>query len=188
MISNQKKVKCWSFILTSFTDNDINRLSNLPPDLFSYVTFSVCGDDTGNRFLQGFVRTHKRCYKSLLYRTVGENVIHDIPGRNEDLYYVLTIIHLGQSLKEFGIPTKSRFEGHLKELKEFKSSVFHGITASDELMKRFPKICLQFPNLVVKHTHAASVKPEIANISTPEDHKRWFDAWKEGKMYQVKHN
>jgi hypothetical protein len=106
---NKRKAKCWSFIFTTFTDNDVTRLSNLPSTLFAYTTFAECVDDTGNRFLQGLVRTHSRCYKATLDREIGDNVIYDIPQNNNEILYVLTTIQLSQSPKEIGNPIGSRF-------------------------------------------------------------------------------
>lgn len=176
-----RKAKLWSFIFTSFTDDDVNRLSTLPP-CFTYTSFALCNDDTGKQFLQGFVRTDHRCYKSMLYRSIGDNVIYDIPERNEDVCYILTTIQLSSSPKEFGSAEKTRFEGYLKEIKEFKAAVNIGVTATDKLTKRYPKICLSYPLLVQKYLRvkelSAPLTPSLnASTSEPTKHDDAVNEW-----------
>ena len=189
-----RKAKCWSFIFTSFTDNDVRRLSNLPPSIFAYITFAVCTDDTGNRFLQGIIRSHTRCYKPTLYREIGDNAIYDIP-QGGDVLYILTTIQLGQFPKEFGSATNSRFECHIKDLKELKNTVKIGITAPDQLSRRFPRICFSYPSLVMRHISeaTASRRPAVSELSLDE----WtnagspkgiplkvYRAWRNGELHQ----
>lgn len=119
---HERKAKIWTFIFTSFTDNDVTRLSNLPPH-FLYTCFAICKDDTGNQYLQGLVRIENRNYKQSVRRSIGDNAIYDIPETNEDVYYIVTTIQFSVSFREFGSAKGSRFEGYLNDMKEFKSTI-----------------------------------------------------------------
>lgn len=147
---HDRKAKLWTFIFTSFTNDDVNRLSNLPPN-FMHTSFAVCEDETGNRFLQGLARTKDRIHKRVLRRSIGNNATHDIPVTLEDiLCCVVTTIQLSSSPKESGSMKGSRFEGYLEEIKEFEAATNCGMTPSNKLMKRHPKVCLCFPLQVMK--------------------------------------
>lgn len=128
--------------------------------------------------MQGIVRAHRRLYKQVLRRLIGDNVICDIVSSNEDLYYVLTTIQLSASPVERGSEEKTQFQNYLKELKEFKAAVNNGITTTDQLLKRHPKICLLSPLLVWKflNLHPSQAPPKFLNQALPHDDviARWL--------------
>lgn len=145
--------KFWSFVFTSFTDNDITHLSNLDPDIAAHTSFAAAADDTGKQFIQGLVCAHKHRHKVTSCHLTGDNAMCDIPETIKDLHCVVTTIQLSSFPQEFGSAKGSRIESHLKEIKEMKTTMnFASPTPStDQLPRRFPKICLLFPLQVQRH-------------------------------------
>jgi hypothetical protein len=51
----EHKAAHWAFTLPSFSSVDVQRLSSLSQETVLYVAFTICDNDTGNRYLQGFI-------------------------------------------------------------------------------------------------------------------------------------
>ena len=66
-----RKASQWAFTLPSFSTNDIVHLSALISSEILSVAFAICDDDTGNCYVQGFVKTSKRLCVGGLVRPMG---------------------------------------------------------------------------------------------------------------------
>lgn len=166
MSNLDRKSKCWSFIFTSWNDHDIDHLCNLPASFkFEYLSFGVCVDDTGNRFLQGFIQMEKRCYRSMLCHEIGENAIYDTSQCNDDILYVLVTIQLGEFPMEFGSSVNSRFGWFLSELNEFKKTVRKFGIPPEQVGRRFPRICAIHPLLVIRYIKEITPEPQFPQVN-----------------------
>lgn len=64
----RRRASQWAFIFTRFCIADITRFSNLPTEDVSYVTIAVLRDGTDNCYLQGYVKTSRRCRVGMLQK------------------------------------------------------------------------------------------------------------------------
>ena len=99
LIDIEHKASRWHFVISSSFANSetIQRLSVLPRQ--NYTVFAVREDDTGNRFIEGFIRTFKRCRLSAVRKLIGPSIIsvvYNVPQTIID-------IHLQEETYEFGL-------------------------------------------------------------------------------------
>jgi len=156
-----RKASQWAFTLPSFSTNDIVRLSALISSEILSVAFAICDDDTGNRYVQGFVKTSKRLCVGGLVRPMG-CAIFSIVSSSGALTDLLTEIQLNknQEFFEFGNATACNRQGQRNDIAMFKHSVNSGTFSMDTLKALFPKIFENFPNLVytyIKKIHPTSI-------------------------------
>jgi hypothetical protein len=144
----RKKATQWSFTLPSFSSEDIDRISNLPPADVLYITFAICNDDTGNCFLQGFVKTAHRRRVGPLVRLIGWGVFTICPTPT-CVRHTIMEIQMNRSFKEFGDVAAAQFQGFRKDVIAFKTSAAAGLNI-DELKTLYPNICARYPGLVLK--------------------------------------
>lgn len=62
----------WAFTVLRVKDEDIKLLSTLPLKDICYINFSVSEDNSNNnRYIEGFVKTVKRCRTGFLLQLFG---------------------------------------------------------------------------------------------------------------------
>jgi hypothetical protein len=152
MPSTGPKSSQWSFTVPASSSTTIDRLSSLRSDLVVYVTFVVCDDDTGNRYIQGLVKTSRSCRTGPLKKLIGNAVFTTVTRPSE----ILMDIHMKPSFQEFG---KSPFENRAREIASFKHTVDHGIYSIDYLMETYPYVCTRHIGLVLKYIHDVTTEP-----------------------------
>jgi hypothetical protein len=158
MPSRGPKVSQWSFTIPSFSSKTINHLSNLPMNLVLYVTFTVCDDDISNRYIQGLIKTARRCCVGSLRKLIRDALFSTVPRPSE----ILTNIHMKPSFQEFG---RSPFENHIREIASLKHTVDHGTYSIDYLMETHPYVCTRHIGLVLRYIHnAISAKSETPEV------------------------
>lgn len=142
------KATQWSFTLPSFSSEDIDRISSLPSTDVLYITFAIRDDDTGRSFLQGFVKTTRRCRVNLLVRLIGWGIFTICPTPT-CVRQIMMDIQMNRSFKEFGDVAAAQFQGFRKDVIAFKTSAAAGLNI-DELKTLYPNICARYPGLVLK--------------------------------------
>ena len=95
----RRKALQWGFTMASFDDATIDRLSRLPREEVVYMTFAICDDDTGNQYLQGFVKTVRCLHVCRLTRLIGPVCFSILTHSN--ISNILAEIRLN-SYSEFG--------------------------------------------------------------------------------------
>ena len=149
---NRPKSTQWSFTVpASLTNRIVARLSTLSSDTILYLTFADVDDDTNNRYVQGFIKTSKRCRVSELRGLVGPTIF-TIMSTLSDVNDVLTEILLNREVFEFGDVLACNRQGHRKDITMFKRSVDSGVSSIELLKELHPKICENYPGLVQSYT------------------------------------
>ena len=124
----RRKAKQWSFTYHRFDTMVINRLSRLPPAHIKYITFAVFDNDTGNRYLQGFIKVFRRVRVDLLRTLIGP-ALFGIASPSD----ILVEIRTQHTFHEFGdIPLQHR--AFCDEIDGFKRNVGLGVS-TDELAR-----------------------------------------------------
>lgn len=98
-----------------------------------YITFAICNDNTGNRYLRGFVKTVRRCRISAIKRIVGKAIFYTVQRVSE----ILIDIHLKPSFWEFGT---AHDKSHRDAIMELKQSIDNGTVSINILMTNHPYI------------------------------------------------
>jgi hypothetical protein len=147
--ANEKKAVQWSFTLPSFCDAVIERLSTLPPEDITYVGFMIRDDDTGNRYLQGFLKTSRRRGIAYLVRLIGYGMWNTCSSPST-VTRILREIQTSPGFKEFGELGTVNAQGFRKDLSSFKLAAEAGLT-KDQLLLLYPRVCAQYPGFVNRH-------------------------------------
>jgi len=133
------KASQWSFVLSSsFVNNKtLERLSKLPlTDDFVYVTFAVNYDNTGNHFIEGFVRTSVRRRVSFLKRKIGPamfSVARLVPD-------ALVAIQTKAVYSEYGDSSSFLFHGLVRDISALRLEILNGWMSRRQLMETFPRL------------------------------------------------
>jgi hypothetical protein len=149
MEDNRPKAQHWTFVKPSFDDNDIDRVQNLHrgyPSLIVYVAFAICDDDTGNRSIEGFVKTSRRCRSSTLHGMIGPALFKPVA----DLKGALRDIHSSRDVQEQGDASALRCSDavirNAKLLRELLDK-----DGLEQTLLAFPAACSEYPRLVRNH-------------------------------------
>jgi hypothetical protein len=143
----RRKASQWGFTMASYDSAVIDHLSNLPPEDVLYITFASLQDDTGNRFLQGYVKTSRRLRVNGLKDLIGPAVFSVITC----VLDTLVEIQLQASYSEFGDPRTARLSGYRTDLIDFKNAIKHRVHPVDELKTRHPRLFEDYPRLAEKY-------------------------------------
>jgi hypothetical protein len=139
----------WSFTLPSFSDADIARLSTLPPENVVYVAYTIRDDDTGKRYLQGFIKTSRHCRVASLVCLIGYG-IYSTCSTPTIVTHILTEIQTSPGFKEYGEVGTALTQGFCKDLANFKLAAEAGLT-KDQLLVLYPTVCERYPGFVNSH-------------------------------------
>ena len=141
----------WFFTFPWFLQDDIARISNLVlehAETIAYLTFAISDDDTGNHFLQGFVRlTHRRTVRTLV-NLVGSGIFTVCPTPTSARQAGMDI-QMNHHFEEFGDPTTLQYPGIRDDIAGFKKAAAAG-SGIAELMTSYPEICSRYPGFVLK--------------------------------------
>ena len=148
-LDTRPKASQWSFSVHPVSTAMINHLSRLPPKDVNYTTFAVLFDDTGKRYIQGYVKTSYRSRFTLLKRLIGPAII-SMCARPTD---VLLEIQLNNFF-EFGEDERTKV--FRMELASLKHQIESGLTYH-QLLDTFPHICSRNPFAVMKHINAMAL-------------------------------
>lgn len=133
MFNSNRKARQWSFVIPSYNGETINRLSNIALDDFEYITFAICDDDTNNSFVQGLIKTNRRCNVNLLKKMIGD-AIFSVEAHAHD---VLMDIRLNKSFIQIGETPLEDYEGDIISL---KCEVHLGERSIENLMQTYPHL------------------------------------------------
>lgn len=129
-MSNAPRAKNWSFTLNNYTDDDIARLTNLPPDV-SYIIFGKEVAASGTPHLQGTVCFHQRLRLNHAKNFLGN--AHLAPTRS--LSHSIEYCRKDGDVFESGPPpcsgpsnNRQKRKSKADELEDFKNSVKEGVT------------------------------------------------------------
>lgn len=160
--NTRRKSRQWAFTIPAFSNATIDRLLNLPLDDVTYLTFAICDDDTSNRYIQGLLKTTRRCSVCVPKRMIG-NAIFSVVTCPKD---ILMDIHLTKSFVEFG---ETPFENHHGEIASLKCAIDMGEHSVENLMQAYPHICAQYIRHVLRYIHdVTSTKTETSKTETSE--------------------
>jgi hypothetical protein len=149
MKEHERQAVQWQFTLPSFSDADIERLSTLPLEDITYVAFAIRDDDTGNHYLQGFVKTSRRRRLAYMVRLIGYGMWSTC-STSATVTRILTEIQTSPGFKEFGEVGTALTQGFRQDLASFKVAVEAGLT-KDQLLVLYPGVCARFPGFVNSH-------------------------------------
>jgi hypothetical protein len=144
---HRPKATQWAFTLPAFKSKNIICLSTLPAEEILYITFAVVDDDTGNRYLQGFIKTVNRCRVGKLITLMGYTFYSTV-GTSGAVTDLLAEIQLNDEVFEFGDSTVCNRQGRRNDIAMFKHSVDSGIFSIALLKDLHSKICENYPGLV----------------------------------------
>ena len=150
----RRKASQWGFTMSSYDSVVIDHLSNLPPEDVLYITFASLQDDTGNRFLQGYVKTSRRFHVGKLKDLIGPAVFSTITR----VLDTLVEIQLQASYSEFGDPRTARVSGYCTDLIDFKNAIKHRVHSVNSLKKRHPRLFDDYPRLAEKYIRETLTK------------------------------
>jgi hypothetical protein len=150
----RRKASQWSFVIPSFTSAVVDRLSNLLSDNVMYITFAICDDDTGNRYLQGYIKFSRRCRDTILRRLIGPAIFSTCA----QVYETIMEIQMNPSFNEFGKDDPS--EQFRTEISSLKRLIGQGATIF-QVLESFPHACVRNPHAVRKY-----IEKVAAPIST----------------------
>ena len=74
------KAKQWSVVIPKVNEEQMEKLSKLSREEFPFVTFAVCVDDVGNRFIQGFIKSSRRRRLGPIRTLIGPSIITMCPS------------------------------------------------------------------------------------------------------------
>ena len=104
----RRKGSQWGFTMSSYDQAVVDRLSNLPPEDVLYVTFATLEGDTGNHYIQGYIKTTRRFRVGKLKDLIGPAIFTIV----SHVIYLLVEIQLQSAYSEFGDPRTARLSGY----------------------------------------------------------------------------
>jgi hypothetical protein len=115
-----------------------------------YIVFSVCTDDTGSCYLQGFIKTSVPVNMEMLINLCGP-AIYTL-GLNQTP--ILTEIYMNSFVYEFGNVNLTNFKQTKAEIKSFKADVDTTIkNVKEEIQRKYFDFFQRNPNLVLRYLH-----------------------------------
>lgn len=143
----RRKGSQWGFVIpmSLTTTATVDHLSNLSINKDAlYVAFAICNDDSGNSYLQGYVKTSRRCRVGVVKSLIGQAIFTNTPYAPD----VLIEIYLKPNFKESGDAGKeAKFRENVTSFKYFASANY----TIDQLMESFPHICTRYPGVVHRY-------------------------------------
>lgn len=172
----------WCFTLNNYTEEDVDRLSNLP-DTVSYCIFGREVGESGTPHLQGFVQFSDRVRITQVKQFVGATA-HVEFARNVPA--AIEYCKKEGNFREFGQICGSA--GKRNDLDEFKEAVKGGnlklsVLREDhsEVFAKYPRFCLEYiqdhyPQKVVEEYPLRPWQQELKNMldQEPDDRKIIF--------------
>ena len=134
---------------TLFNDADHERISNLCrsyPDEILYVAFAICVDHTGNRYVEGFVKTASRCRVASLQAKFGDVFFKTV----SDIKSAIRDIHSNSHVEE---------QGDASAVRRLQVSINNAMLLKEVLNKQglektllsVPNACSDYPRLMYNH-------------------------------------
>jgi len=183
------KAAQWCFTLS--TSGELERLAGLEAnEVVCCGTHATCEDDTGNRYVQGYVKFKRRLRLPTVRRLIGNGIYTSCLRAND----ILMDIQLSSGFEEFGKDVRS--EKFRQQLSDFKQLIDRGVTVHT-LMRQFPETCIRNPHAVIKHVEKAAADRDSEPPSDPAAFEEWknagspkglawkvYQGWKKGEVYQ----
>ena len=140
------KARQWTFTVPSFSTGLLDHLSVLikTPSV-GYITFAICEDDTGSKFLFGFIKLMNRCRSSTLTHLIGPSTLEICASAKP----ALLEIQMNSSFQEFGEDKRS--ECFRSDVKAAKSMIDNGFSIDDILTSGCATVCSVNPRIVRKY-------------------------------------
>ena len=132
------KAARWCFTISNLTDAMINRILGLHlSDKFLYTMFTILKDNTGDRYMQGYLKASHRHRVNLLRKLIGSFAMFTCAFSSRDVNTTLLEIQLNP-FQEFGVDQQTQdFRSRVSHLKtEVKSGA-----SLCQLTQDFPDIC-----------------------------------------------
>ena len=139
-----RKAQQWSFAIPSFTKALFDHLPTLiDRTKVLYITFTICDDDTGNQFLLGFIKFHKRSRLSEVGRLIGPSS----PETCTKVKPILLKIQMNTSFQELG--KDKRPEAFRALISNVRAMTNEGVTL-DKLLSLHMEVCSENLRAVMK--------------------------------------
>lgn len=151
----QSKAKHWAFTLNNYTQQDVDRLSTLPPQCI-YVIYGKELGQNGTPHLQGHVSYSKRVYFNIVKAFVSDRAhIEAARNCNASIEYCKKD---GDYVEHGEMPTGG---GNRNDLAAFKEAVKAGMTSLVELREHHSDIYGRMPRFVLEYVADHTPLPEL---------------------------
>ena len=142
---NGNKCSQWNFILSIPPNTDkITPLLKLPKNDILYSLFAICDDNTGNKYIEGYIKTTRRHRVSFVKKLIGEaifKVVRYVP-------FTIGTLLLKPSFFKAGSLKTTRYLSFPNEVVSFK----HNATLSMNQMKTsYHDLFAKIPELVITY-------------------------------------
>lgn len=135
-------------MLTSHSvGDDIKRLSNLPEKHVLYIAFSVEKDNTGNQYIEGYIKTTRRHRVSFMTKLIGPVIFDKVAC----VQGALLVILLRPSVIECGSLDGTCFGSLRNNIAQFKEDVSE--YPVKQLMVTYPRL-FAYPAVVHPYIEA----------------------------------
>ena len=106
------KAKQWSVVIPKVNEEQMEKLSKLSREEFPFVTFAVCVDDVGNRFIQGFIKSSRRRRLGPIRTLIGPSIITMCPS----YWDMIFTIQINDLFYQFGKATSTSMDKFLSKI------------------------------------------------------------------------
>lgn len=157
VLKDGNKCSQWSYVFSkSFVNHEtVKHLSALPRADVLYNVFATREDNTGNPYIEGFIKLTRRHRVAFLKKLIGPvifNVVYDVPR------FLLELnLNCSDDVKEFGDPSSTKFNCFRNDIPLFKKEA--GRTPLDRLSKTFPHFFAKYPELVIPFIEKKKKEP-----------------------------
>jgi hypothetical protein len=147
------KARHWAFTLNNYTQEDVDRLSNLDKTEVTYIVFGKEVGESGTEHLQGHVYFEKQVRLSRAIQTLGQCHLSQARDVDASIEYCMK----EGNFVEFGVRpriTKKRKVDKLtieERMDAFKEAVNDGMTDMFELRESHTIVCAKFPAFVKQY-------------------------------------
>jgi len=146
---NRRKLLQWSFTTPSFASSTLEHLSKVQQkhEEVEHITFAVCDDDVGNRYVEGLIKFSKRCRETTARKVTASPFVDAASNVNHSL---IGIYLRSSSVVEHGVITNFQVRVFINRLKHFKTHVSLGEESIEELIDSYPGLFQSCPHMTIK--------------------------------------
>jgi hypothetical protein len=127
-------------------------------DSVGYITFAVCVDDTGNKYLQGFLQMTKPIKANILEEQLGP-AFYTPCFSSEN--YILTEILMNRSVSELGNMKSKDLENKKQAILSFKEDANTAIcNVVEDIQRKHFDFFQCYPHIVIRYLQSPASAPK----------------------------